>query len=647
MQRAQTGLRRWRLMATVAVSLGVFCPATSRAQYTANFQTNIISGISSNWLGAYYVGYTNFADALVIENGGELANGLGSIGSQSSSSNNSVLVAGTGSVWTNGQFLYVGGDGIGNNLTISNGGRVTAVAVFIGYHSASNSVLICGADMITSRGSFLYVGNTGSDNRLVISNSGWVVSGYGAIGQNPSSARNLVEVKGSGSVWTNAGTLYVGSLGPNNRLMIRDGGRVINQNGYLSVDSLYSQSRSNLAWVTDAGSIWQNNSALYIGNFGEENSLVISNEGQVWSTSGYVGGYGSYISGNNNRVWVGGTGSTWSNSETLKIGGWGGGNTLVIRDGGRVLDNTAELGQYYSSRGNSAQVAGLGSAWEHATSFSIGAAAVGTSLLISNYGAVVNTVGYVGRDATSSNNVVEVADRGVWNNGILYIGYAGRSNLLNIAGGTVCATNLVVGFASAQCDNTVRLSDGSVLVTNSLTNAVLEVAKGSLIVSGGLLMVDTLVLTNPCARFIRTGGTLIAGSVVLDPNLDADGDGMANGWEQAYSLDPFNAADAGTDPDGDGFSNLQEFQAGTDPTNSASAFRILGVAVTNDDLLVTWAAGGGRTNVVQVATDLAGGYSNVSPDIVLAGSGVVTTNYLDAGATTNGSSRYYRLRLVP
>jgi hypothetical protein len=91
---------------------------------------------------------------------------------------------------------------------------------------------------------------------------------------------------------------------------------------------------------------------------------------------------------------------------------------------------------------------------------------------------------------------------------------------------------------------------------------------------------------------------LIVGSTMLATNLNADADGIPNGYEQSHGLDPLNPADANADNDGDGQSNLQEYLAGTDPTNSASAFRILGVAATNDDVLVTWATAGGRTNVV-------------------------------------------------
>jgi hypothetical protein len=101
------------------------------------------------------------------------------------------------------------------------------------------------------------------------------------------------------------------------------------------------------------------------------------------------------------------------------------------------------------------------------------------------------------------------------------------------------------------------------------------------------------------------------------------------------------------DPDGDGMSNLQEFLAGTNPTNSASALRVTSIVRTGSDVRVTWATIGGHTNVVQVAPDLSGSYSNVSPNVIIPGTGATSTNYLDAGAVTNGPTRFYRIRLVP
>jgi hypothetical protein len=60
-------------------------------------------------------------------------------------------------------------------------------------------------------------------------------------------------------------------------------------------------------------------------------------------------------------------------------------------------------------------------------------------------------------------------------------------------------------------------------------------------------------------------------------------------------------------------------------------------------MLISWRAGGGRTNVVQAAATVSGPYSNISPNIPLPGSGDVFTNYLDS--TANPSLRFYRIKL--
>jgi len=133
---------------------------------------------------------------------------------------------------------------------------------------------------------------------------------------------------------------------------------------------------------------------------------------------------------------------------------------------------------------------------------------------------------------------------------------------------------------------------------------------------------------------------------LLDPNGDQTGNGIPNGWNQQYGFSPFDPTVAAADADGDGMSNLQEFLTGTDPTNSASYFHLISITSQGDDILITWMCGGGRTNVVQAAYDLINGYSNVSSNIVLSGSGDSVTNYLDTGAATN-SPYFYRIQLIP
>ena len=111
-------------------------------------------------------------------------------------------------------------------------------------------------------------------------------------------------------------------------------------------------------------------------------------------------------------------------------------------------------------------------------------------------------------------------------------------------------------------------------------------------------------------------------------------------------------AAANADPLGKGMSNTNQFLAGLNPTNSASVFRITTVVPQGDDVAITWTTAGGRTNAVQAtAGDVSGGYATNFIDLsglfVISGSGDTSTNYLDLGGATNGSARFYRVRLVP
>src|SRR5205085_463315 len=121
----------------------------------------------------------------------------------------------------------------------------------------------------------------------------------------------------------------------------------------------------------------------------------------------------------------------------------------------------------------------------------------------------------------------------------------------------VFSTNMVVGYDSADCDNVVQLSSGEINVTNSTGTAVLEVYRGTFVMTGGTLRANKLIVTNDCARFIHLGGNLVCTNIALTPAYDADGDGIPNGWEQAHGLDPLNPLDAQADNDVDKMNNLQ------------------------------------------------------------------------------------------
>jgi hypothetical protein len=243
----------------------------------------------------------------------------------------------------------------------------------------------------------------------------------------------------------------------------------------------------------------------------------------------------------------------------------------------------------------------------------------------------------------------------------------GRSSsegtLTFLGGNSTILSNLSLGNCDADSFGACRVSGGSLFVTNAAHNAVLNVNNSDLLITAGHLVVDILVMTNDCGLFIHAGGTVSVSNLILDPNLDADGDGLPNGWEIAHGLDPLdstgvNGADG--DPDGDGYSNLQEYLAGSDPQNPAStpanltaSFAFKSIVRSGNNIVLTWNTTGGTTNQVQVSPGSVNGsystnaFTNLGAQIILHGSGAAITNFTDTNGATNKPARYYRIRLVP
>lgn len=125
------------------------------------------------------------------------------------------------------------------------------------------------------------------------------------------------------------------------------------------------------------------------------------------------------------------------------------------------------------------------------------------------------------------------------------------------------------------------------------------------------------------------------------PDLDADGDGLKNGWEQQYFGDPL-AASPTADNDGDGANNLHEQAAGTNPNLAGSVLKFTNIQPTNGNLELTWTGGQSVRQVLQSANSPSGSwtavFTNVPPTSV--------TNTLTISNLLN-APRYYRIEAAP
>ena len=255
----------------LVIGLGALLASSVDAQYTANFQTNIISGVVSNWTGDYTVGNANYPDVLLIQNGGLLVStGNGTVGNAVGGSNNTAIVTDTGSVWTNQGQLSVGTSGRDSSLIVSNGGVVWAGTTGLGFNgsSSNNTIVVTGSGSFL-RGPGLTVGYGGSANRLVVSDGGTIIGGAAEVSGTTASHSNTVLVTDPGSTWY--ADVMMGAYGPANTMVISNGGAVFGGHGYIGYQgSLSPTANSNLVVVTGTGFGLEQHSGLVRGLSGRQ-----------------------------------------------------------------------------------------------------------------------------------------------------------------------------------------------------------------------------------------------------------------------------------------------------------------------------------------------------------------------------------------
>ncbi len=553
--------------------------------------TNRTTGISL--LPADLVVGTNAGNTTVniLGPNGAVSNASGHIGFNASSSTNKVTVQNSGAVWNNTGWLYVGNSGSRNSLIVSNAGKAFSSGGVIGSGGSNNQAIVTGSGSSWNITSFeLDIGGAGSGNALLIANGGAVTNGIGSIGYQSGANSNQVTVTDSGSVWKLNDELSVGEVGAGNTLVVTNGGVVSGTSGYLG-----RYSDGNRMIVTGPNSTINLTGILWPGGVtGAGNTLLITNGGRVANDNGWIGSGGS-----SNQVAVTGNGSSWTNASELVVGGTGAsGNQLTVETNSAVSCGTDTIIGQYSGAGNVLKLTGgtlavggaldvrrgtlqldsgtatattlwatnganssvvfhggtlvtRGGAINNGSAFSVGhnsgypaatwvvlsnatptisgylnvgSNAVNASLLLTNGGTLSTSGGQIGVNFGSGSVTVSGANSTWNNNGPLWVAQnASGSSLLIANGGTVSNTHCNLGYQGPG--NAVTVSGANSVWNNGgLLTIGLGGGSGSLLVnSGASASANGMIVGGGSSANIRAtvdGGTLRVTNGAVSAALD-------------------------------------------------------------------------------------------------------------------------------
>ena len=433
---------------------------------------------------------------------------------------NALIVTGSGSMLTNPS---VSVDGTGSSLTIAAGAQVINFGgSSIGTTTSSNTVLVTGGGSVwTNYGNsgnvqeLLIGGGAGGGNSLIISNGGLVylapsTAGRAFVMGGGSGASNAVLITGSGSTWSVSGNGQIGNASGNNRVTVANGG-LFTMSSFLNIGN--GAVNSNIVMVTDTNSVLRLTSYFTVGNSASSggNQLIVSNGGLVVSVGGSA--IGVAANANNNSVLVTGAGSTWTNIGTVTIGGaTNSGNNLTVTAGGIASVGALTVGQGPGSTNNNLLVTAGGSL-------------VGGSAITLGQNAGANNNSFTVAGGSTSNGLITVGMSGGNYNAMLVTNASVLSSGLFI--GNVADSNTV----TVQADVTWDLLSGQLSFGNGTGNTLVVAPSSTVTNVGGLGLLGrglSFMLTNNIlmgdgvdvltARVYLAGGSLTVGTTGLGDN---------------------------------------------------------------------------------------------------------------------------------
>ena len=548
-----------------------------------------------------YVGYSGTSNSMVISNAGNVQGGAAVIGYETNALNNSVLVTGTNSLWSNSSTFTVGLSG-GGTLTVANGGLVAATGITIAANANSAGTLNIGrfgtndtAGTITAA-TIAFGAGIGtinfnqSDSTTLISS----ISGTGLVNQRGtgttilignSSFTGLTEIVSGILQVGNGGTtgsLGSGSVSNATALVINRSGSLVMSNNVggngsfsnIGTGTVTLAGVNTYTGLTDldggkvvvSGSLTSTNDII-VGDTVSNVSLVVTNPGSVRVGNFFVG---NNPTSSSNSVIVG-TGTTLTVRDTVYLGfDSNNGNQFQLLNNGVAWFGTLNVGSY-GSVSNTIAVTGAGSRLSIAGELLLTNAA--NQLIVSGGGSLTSGTGYVGSTggSTAGGNSVSLGGVGsTWSLGTngLIVGDNSDNNSVTVTAGA----GLVSGFATIGTDfsGSPAGSNNSVLVdnfgtwTNSGNITVGNSGSGTLtIANGGSVTANALFLANSShsvgtLNIGRLGSNDAAGTLTLTATNNSITFGSGNG---SINFNQSNAIALGANISGNG--SINQLGSGT------------------------------------------------------------------------------------
>jgi T5SS/PEP-CTERM-associated repeat protein len=325
----------------------------------------------------------------------------------------------------------------------------------------------------TNAGPQLTVGATGPNNFLLVTNGGRLTNGSTIVGDAAGADTNSIVVTGTNSLWETTGSFLLGNTGALNQVSVLNGARL--RSYAITVGNASSSNQLNVrdAIVTDG---WPEGGNITIG---------------AWSNANF------------NVVTLDGPGARGTNDRTF-VGFRGASNSLIILNGAEfqvggaprlATDPELGVGTFPFSHGNSVEISGAGSKLTVLCPFYMGESGSGNRLLVDGARLKANLT-QIGYSCGSHNNAALIRGVGaVWTNTILELGSCGVSNSLTITDGAQLLCSSFTSSFGSGGRNKIEISRPGSL----LRAAVLWVGRRGthnvlLVTDGGRVEGDSAVL---------------------------------------------------------------------------------------------------------------------------------------------------------